>query len=172
MSPRDPFIESLLPRRLSTVRTGESSSLDMCLVAGLIETLPARPTEGTDMNGKGPALDVVVQGGRVVTSTDVLDTAIGIRGDKIAAIAPPELLPKAERTIDATGKIVLPGAIDSHCHLGTGYDDWRGGPIAAAHAGLTTLLGFMLCDHTVKETLPQAIKKLRDETEQTSVLDF
>ena len=124
------------------------------------------------MNGKGPALDVVVQGGRVVTSTDVLDTAIGIRGDKIAAIAPPELLPKAERTIDATGKIVLPGAIDSHCHLGTGYDDWRGGPIAAAHAGLTTLLGFMLCDHTVKETLPQAIKKLRDETEQTSVLDF
>src|SRR5262245_57054781 len=139
---------------------------------GLIEPYPARSTEVTAMNARSSALDVVIQGGRVVTSTDVLDAAIGIRGDKIVAIAPPELLPPAERTIDATGKIVLPGAIDCHIHLGPGYDDWRGGPIAAAHAGLTTLLGFALYDHTVKETLPQSIKNLRDETEQISVLDF
>ena len=92
------------------------------------------------------ALDLVVAGGRVVTSTEVLDAAVGIRGGRIVAVAPFEDLPPAERTIDASGKIVLPGAIDCHVHLGAEYDDWRGGPLAAAHAGLTTLLGFVMAD--------------------------
>jgi dihydropyrimidinase len=117
-------------------------------------------------------LDVVVHGGQVVTATDVLDVAIGIQGERIAALAPADVLPPADRYIDARGKYVLPGAIDCHIHLGPEYDDWRGGPIAAAHAGLTTLLGFALYDHQAKETLPHAIKRLRDDTEQQSVLDF
>jgi dihydropyrimidinase len=117
-------------------------------------------------------LDVIVRGGQVVTSTDVLDAAIGIRGEKIVAIAPPELLPDAERVIDAGGKYVLPGAIDCHIHLGPEYDDWRRGPVAAAHAGLTTLLGFALYDHQARQALPDAIKRLRDVCERESVLDF
>jgi hypothetical protein len=40
-----------------------------------------------------------------------------------------------ERTIDATGKFVLPGLIDCQVHLGAVYDDWSSGPLAAAHAG-------------------------------------
>lgn len=117
-------------------------------------------------------LDVVVRGGQVVTSTEVLDVAIGIKDGTFAALAPADVLPDADRVIDARGKIVLPGAIDCHLHLGPEYDDWRGGPIAAAHAGLTTLLGFALYDHTTKETLPHAIKRLRDDTGRQSVLDF
>jgi len=42
-------------------------------------------------------IDVVVRGGRVVTSTDVVEAAIAIRGDKIVAIGPDSLLPKADR---------------------------------------------------------------------------
>ena len=117
-------------------------------------------------------LDLIVRGGQVVTATDVLDVAVGIKGDKIAALAPADMLPDAERVIDARGKIVLPGAIDCHIHLGPEYDDWRTGPHIAAHAGLTTLLGFALYDHTKKETLPQSIKTMTEETERTSVLDF
>ena len=117
-------------------------------------------------------LDVIVRGGQVVTATDVLDVAVGIKGDKIAALAPADMLPDADRVIDARGKIVLPGAIDCHIHLGPEYDDWRGGPFIAAHAGLTTLLGFALYDHTRKETLPQSIKTLVEDTEAKSVLDF
>ena len=117
-------------------------------------------------------LDVIVHGGQVVTATDVLDAAIGISGEKIVAIGPRELLSGAAREIDARGKYVLPGAIDVHVHLGPEYDDWRGGPVAAAHAGLTTLVGFVLADHASRETLPHATKRLRDETEAMSVLDF
>jgi dihydropyrimidinase len=117
-------------------------------------------------------LDTIVYGGQVVTSTEVLDAAIGIRDGRIAAVAPADILPDTRRAIDARGKLVFPGAIDCHVHLGPDYDDWRGGPIAAAHAGLTTLLGFALYDHRARETLPQAIGRLRDEAAAQSVLDF
>ena len=117
-------------------------------------------------------VDTIVAGGKVVTATDVLEAAVAIRGGRIVAVAPPEDLPPAERTIDASGKIVFPGAIDCHVHLGPEYDDWRGGPIAAAHAGLTTLLGFTMADEGAREPLPKAIHRLREETSAQSVLDF
>ena len=123
------------------------------------------------MSARG--LDLVVAGGRVVTATAVLeDAAVGIRGGRIVAVAPVDDLPPAARTIDATGKIVFPGAIDCHVHLGPEYDDWRGGPLAAAHAGLTTLLGFVMADEGAREPLPKAVHRLREETAAQSVLDF
>jgi dihydropyrimidinase len=118
------------------------------------------------------ALDLVVTGGRVVTATDVLDAAVGIRDGRIVAVAPAEELPAAARTIDASGKIVFPGAIDCHVHLGAEYDDWRGGPLAAAHAGLTTLLGFVMAEEGAREPLPKAVHRLREEVSAQSVLDF
>jgi dihydropyrimidinase len=117
-------------------------------------------------------VDTIVHGGQVVTAADVVEAAVAIRGESIVAVGPAEALPPAERYIDARGKYVLPGAIDCHVHLGPEYDDWKGGPIAAAHAGLTTLLGFGVYDDKAGQTLPQAITSLRDEAARQSVLDF
>jgi dihydropyrimidinase len=117
-------------------------------------------------------VDTIVHGGQVVTAVDVMEAAVAIRGETIVAVGPAEVLPPADRYIDARGKYVLPGAIDCHIHLGPEYDDWRGGPLAAAHAGLTTLLGFGLYDDARGETLPEAITRLRDEAARQSVLDF
>ncbi len=117
-------------------------------------------------------VDTIVRGGRIVTASEVYEGSIAIQGEKIVALGPEALLPQAERYIDATGKEVLPGPIDCHVHLGPDYDDWTVGPVAAAHAGLTTLIGFGLYDDGVRETLPQAIRRLRAETARQSVLDF
>jgi dihydropyrimidinase len=117
-------------------------------------------------------VDTIVRGGRVVTPAGVDEVAVAIGSGKIMAIGTEAVLPRADRVIDATGKIVFPGAIDCHVHLGAEYDDWRGGPLAAAHAGLTTLIAFALYDDQVRETLPQAIHRQREETEAQSVLDF
>jgi dihydropyrimidinase len=117
-------------------------------------------------------VDTVVRGGTVVTSTEVCETSIAIKGEQIVALGPEGLLPPAGRYIDAAGKYVLPGVIDCHVHLGPEYDDWRGGPIAAAHAGITTLIGFALYDDGARETLPAAIHRLREETATLSLLDF
>jgi dihydropyrimidinase len=117
-------------------------------------------------------VDLVVRGGRVVTSSELTETAIAIKGEKIVALGPDELLPPADRYIDATGKYVLPGLIDCHVHLGAVYDSWETGPKAAAHAGLTTLLSFVEYDDPAGETLPQALKRLQEEASSRSVIDF
>ena len=86
-------------------------------------------------------VDTIIRGGRVVSSSQVFEASVAIKGEKIAAVGPEQLLPKAERYIDAEGKFVLPGLIDSHVHL-DGHDDYALGALAAAHAGLTTLVPF------------------------------
>jgi dihydropyrimidinase len=119
-----------------------------------------------------PRVDTIVHGGQIVTAAEVIDAAVAIRGERIVAIGPADVLPPADRYIDATGKIVLPGAIDCHVHLGPEFDDWRGGPVAAAHAGLTTLVSFALANDREGETLPQAIARQKEECERSSVLDL
>ncbi len=119
----------------------------------------------------GRGIDMVVRGGRVVTATDVLEgVAVAIKDGRIVAVAPESVLPPGERVIDAAGKIVLPGLIDCHLHIGPEYDDWKMAPLAGARTGLTTLLPFVTYDEG--ETLPTAIRRLREEAEALSVLDF
>jgi dihydropyrimidinase len=117
-------------------------------------------------------VDTVVHGGHVVTATEVLDAALAIQGGRIVALGPADLLPPADRYLDVSGKIVLPGAIDCHIHVGPEYDDWTRAPVAAAHAGLTTLLAFAVYDDEKEETLPHALARLREEAGAQSVLDF
>jgi len=117
-----------------------------------------------------PRVDTIVRGGRIVTATDIFEAAVAITGDKIAAIGPESLLPRADRVIDADGRYVLPGLIDCHLHIGPEYDDWKTAPLAAAHTGLTSLLPFVVYDEG--ESLPTAAARLREEAEALSVLDF
>ena len=59
--------------------------------------------------------DLVIRGGTVATATDSFKADVGIRGSTIAAIG--EGLDKGKKEIDARGKLVLPGGVDSHSHI-------------------------------------------------------
>ena len=58
--------------------------------------------------------DLIVRGGTVVTASDQFRADVGLRGGRIAALA--ENL-RGGPTLDAGGLLVLPGAVDSHCHI-------------------------------------------------------
>ena len=58
--------------------------------------------------------DLVISGGLVVTASDSFHCDIGITGEKITALGS-KLAGK--RVIDADGLLVLPGGVDSHCHI-------------------------------------------------------
>jgi N-acyl-D-aspartate/D-glutamate deacylase len=65
----------------------------------------------------GPALDIVIRGGRVIDGTGraPFDASIGLRGGVIADIgAIPDSA--ARQVIDAKGEFVCPGFIDPHAH--------------------------------------------------------
>jgi dihydropyrimidinase len=92
------------------------------------------------------AFDLVIRGGTVVTAEKTLRADIGINGETIAAVQPGVT---GERTIDATGRLVMPGGIDSHCHVeqlsSTGKmcaDDFYSATVAAAFGGTTTIIPF------------------------------
>ena len=90
--------------------------------------------------------DTVIRGGTLITPSGPVNAGLGIAGGRIAAIGF-DLV--GERVIDATGKLVLPGAIDPHVHLQmpagavTSSDDWETGTIAAACGGTTTVIDFV-----------------------------
>jgi len=62
-------------------------------------------------------LDMLIQGGRVVTPAGVGNWDVGIIGEQIVAVAFPGILPgMAKQVINASGKIVVPGGIETHAH--------------------------------------------------------
>ena len=94
-----------------------------------------------------PELDLVVRNGTVVTAADTFRADVGVRGGRIVALA--EGLARAAQEIDAAGRLVLPGGVDSHCHIeqlsGMGIwnaDDFYTGTVAAAFGGTTTVIPF------------------------------
>lgn len=106
----------------------------------------------------------------MVTATGQFDAAIGIRDGVIAAIGREEMLPPAERHIDASGKYVLPGLIDCHCHF-RGWEDFGLATRMAAASGLTTIIPFGITDVENAESLPDAAARLRSEIEGATVAD-
>ena len=112
-------------------------------------------------------VDTIVHGGTVVTATHTFQGSVAIRGEKIVAVGPDDSLPDADNYIDASGKQVFPGPIDAHSHFDN-IDPYELGIKAGALAGLTTVLPFATYDVKNKETIPQAINRLKDRLSKES----
>jgi dihydropyrimidinase len=91
--------------------------------------------------------DTVIRNAMVATAADVFPADIGIVGGVITTLG--RDLGPGRRDIDAAGRYVLPGGIDTHCHFDqpmrdsvTLADDFLSGPISAAHGGTTTVVPF------------------------------
>jgi dihydropyrimidinase len=91
--------------------------------------------------------DLVLRGGTVATSSAVFPADVAIEGETIAAVG--RNLPAGVKEIDAQGKLVLPGGIDSHAHieqvstLGVlNADTFESATVAAAFGGTTTVISF------------------------------
>jgi dihydropyrimidinase len=95
------------------------------------------------------SFDTIIRGGTIATAADTFACDIGIRDGLIAALG--RDLGPAQAVIDATGRLVLPGGIDSHVHIaqpsGEGIvmaDGFASGTRSAAFGGNTTVLPFCL----------------------------
>lgn len=82
----------------------------------------------------------IVFPGREITTGD-----IAIKDGKIAAVSAGPLLAQARHVIDATGKYIFPGVIETHSHMGLakGDEDLSTETGAAALGGVTTVLFFL-----------------------------
>ena len=91
--------------------------------------------------------DLTIRGGTIATADSTFSADIGVSDGRIVAIG--ERLPAGTRDLDAVGRLVLPGGIDSHCHVeqlsGSGVmtaDDFHSATVSAAFGGTTTIIPF------------------------------
>ncbi len=123
-------------------------------------------------------LDCVIKGGQVVTPQAVGEMDVGIQGEKIVAVGwSGTLSEQAARVIDASGKIVIPGGIEPHAHIGIPVpSEWSGQPDimtqppqdasrAAAFGGVTTIVDFAgdLSFAEVEDATPKSIMSVVEE---------
>jgi dihydropyrimidinase len=111
---------------------------------------------------------VLIRDGRVVTAAGVGVADIAISGGRIERIGR-ELEFEADREIDASGLLVLPGVVDVHTHP-VYLDDLTSLPVTAAHGGVTTVIHYAYA--RPGEGLMDTLHRFRDESLASSVLDF
>lgn len=89
--------------------------------------------------------DLVLSGADVVTPGGVVRADIAVKNGKIVCLTAGEMTPAADERIDVSGKIVLPGGVDTHTHLRepgfTHKEDILSGTRTAAAGGYTTVSG-------------------------------
>ncbi|WP_425349019.1 dihydropyrimidinase [Rhizobium bangladeshense] len=93
--------------------------------------------------------DLVIRGGRAVLPDATKQIDIGIRDGLIVALD--EDLGKAHREVLAEGRLVLPGGVDTHCHMDqqpwegkSTADDFNTGTLSALCGGTTTVVPFAM----------------------------
>lgn len=117
--------------------------------------------------------DLAIRGGTVVTATDVFQADIGIVNGRIAAVG--EGL-RGRNTIDADGLLVMPGGVDTHCHLdqvepgmGYGAEDFVTGSRSALVGGTTTAISFVaqFKGEPIRDVLAETLRRGR-----RSIIDY
>jgi len=91
--------------------------------------------------------DLVLTGGTVITGAESQEATIAVKDGRIASILPRLAKPEANVTVDISGKLAIPGAIDAHVHVRTIYnpaaDTIRTASVAAAYGGITSFFIFI-----------------------------
>ena len=121
------------------------------------------------------SFDLTIRNGRISNADRTFFADIGVRDGVIVEIAPD--LPPGTRDIDATGRWVLPGGIDSHCHIeqlsGMGVmcaDDFYSGTVSAAFGGTTTILSFA-AQHR-GDSIPEVVQAYAKLAAEKAVIDY
>ena len=111
-------------------------------------------------------VDIIIHDGQVVTPGAVGNFDIAIHGEKIVAVAAAGGIDlEADKRIDASGKIVVPGGIEPHAHIGGPRQPERSGAepvsLAAIHGGTTTVLDFatQVPGHDLHHALGEAAER-------------
>jgi dihydropyrimidinase len=118
---------------------------------------------------------ILIKNGHIRTAVDDYVADILVDGDVIRTIGT-GISARGARTIDATGKYVIPGGIDPHTHLDFPFagtvssDDFRTGTIAAAAGGTTSIVDFAVQQRG--HALSQALETWHGKAEGKAAIDY
>ena len=122
-----------------------------------------------------PVHELTIRNGTVVNAGETFRADLGVAAGRIVAVA--ERLQAGERDIDASGRLVMPGGIDSHCHVeqlsSMGVmcaDDFYSATVSAAFGGNTTIIPFA-CQHR-ENSLLAVVDDYAQRAHAKAVIDY
>jgi len=120
--------------------------------------------------------DLVIRGGTIDTASDTYGGDIGGKDGVIVDLG--RALGPGTEEIDAKGKYVLPGGIDSHVHIEQkssfgvmNADDFYSGTVAAAFGGSTTVIPFA-AQHRDQTSLRAVVNDYHAAATPKAVIDY
>jgi dihydroorotase (multifunctional complex type) len=120
----------------------------------------------------------VVNGTAVLPGYGALPADIGIKDGRIVAVGDSIHASDADEAIDAGGKLVLPGAVDAHFHLGIYRDiaeDTRSETASSLAGGVTSVISyFRTGSHYLEKSGPYAeiFPEVLEKTDGNSWVDY
>ncbi len=120
-------------------------------------------------------MSILIKGGRVITAADDYVGDVFVEDERISLIGE-SLDIQADRTIDASGKYVLPGGVDPHTHLDMPFggtvtiDDVESGQTSAAFGGTTTHVDFII--QPQGSSFADALEEWRGKANGKQVIDM
>jgi dihydropyrimidinase len=120
-------------------------------------------------------MKTLIRNGRIVTASDDYKADVLVEDEIISTIGA-KLDMEADRVIDASGKLVIPGGIDPHTHMELPFggtqasDDFRTGTIAAAHGGTTSIIDFAV--QYKGQSLIEAVDNWHQKAEGKTAIDY
>jgi dihydropyrimidinase len=117
----------------------------------------------------------LVRNGTILTATDRYEADLYIDRGVVSLIGRGLTIP-ADRVVEASGLLVMPGGVDVHTHLDlpaagtTSSDDFETGTIAAAHGGTTTIVDFATPE--AGESLYRGLDAWKQRAAGKAVIDY
>lgn len=120
-------------------------------------------------------MSLLIKNGRIVTATDDYMADIFIDDEVVTAIGK-NLPGKADKEIDASGKLIIPGGIDPHVHLDMPFmgtfssDNYETGTRAALFGGTTMVIDFIL--QKQGHSLRAALQEWKGRSDNNCMSDY
>ena len=120
-------------------------------------------------------MSILIKNGRIITASSDSIADIFIDGETIQSIGK-NLNNTADKIIDATEMLVMPGGIDPHVHLEMPFmgtyssDNYETGTRSALFGGTTTVIDFVL--QTQGKSLQSALKEWKGRSDNNCVGDY
>jgi dihydropyrimidinase len=120
-------------------------------------------------------MKTLIKNGRIVTAVDDYHADVLIEDGTISLIGK-TLDIEADKVIDASGKLVIPGGIDPHTHMDLPFggtsssDDFFTGTRAAAFGGTTTIIDFAV--QNKGESMLKGVDTWHEKAQGKAVIDY
>ncbi len=117
----------------------------------------------------------LIRGGTVVSNQEASQQDMLIQGERIASVGDLSDV-KADTMVEAEGRLVLPGAVDTHVHFNDYFmntvsvHDFHRGTLAAAHGGVTSIVDF--ANQAPGGSLQDAFESKKGEAKGKALIDW